>query len=192
MDVDDRPLRWRRSRGEHLIEGAVIHAMGEQIVVGDEEIDAWDFLDRSPDLIGSTLSVHALIPPEPPIIRCVPDDAIAFHAGHSRFGQLESLNQTFLGAEFLLPGVWDYGRFKEEMLRGNVGYTDAQYEMGGWLYAHWMLEHSFERYRVAPHSQVSGDAVRGERKGKIDPGVSFNHGRLTNEINRNLKEMGDT
>ena len=158
--------------------------MGEYIKVGDEVIAAWHFLDQSPDLVGEALSVHCLIDPSGRIIRCVPDNHRANHAGHSRFGFLEDLNWTFLGAEFLLPGTWVYADFLTEMGRGNVGFTDAQYEAGGELYAKWMKDYDFARSRIVGHSVVSGDEVRGQGRAKKDPGVGLNQGRLTIAIDR--------
>ena len=164
--------------------------MGQNIVVGDDVWDAWTFLDTSPELIGGALSVHALIHPDGTVTRCVEDDRRAYHAGHSRLGTLENLNETFLGAEFLLPGEWNYADFIREMGRGDVGFTDEQYVAGGQLYAGWMATHDFDRARVVTHSQVAGDDVRGEGRGKVDPGVGFNQGRLSNEIARNVPADG--
>ncbi len=179
MNVIEKDLPWSRPRRQR-IEGAIIHAMGEKI----GEVPAWDFLNKSPEFTGGALSAHCLIHPNGDITRCVPDDERAWHAGHSRFGTLDNLNETFLGAEFLLPGEWQYDEFKREMHRGNVGFTDEQYEAGGELYAQWMREHGFDRSRVVTHAQVAGDDVRGPGLGKLDPGVGFNHGRLTIAIDR--------
>lgn len=183
MEDVTRPLRWYRAR-RHKIEGAVIHCMGENIVVGDDVWAAWTFLDESPELTGVALSVHALIHPDGTVTRCVPDDQRANHAGHSRFGTLKNLNETFLGAEFLLPGEWNYADFIREMGRGDVGFTDEQYVAGGALYAGWMEAHDFDRSRIVGHSVVSGDDVRGAGRGKLDPGVGFRHGRLTIAIDK--------
>lgn len=159
--------------------------MGEYIMVNGQPIDAWGFLDQSPELVGEALSAHCLITPSGDVIRCVPDDHRANHAGHSKFGPLADLNWRFLGAEFLLPGEWLYDPdFLREMGRGDVGFTDEQYEAGGELYAQWMEEYDFSRDRVVGHSVVAGDDVRGAGRGKKDPGVGFHHGRLTIAIDR--------
>ena len=158
--------------------------MGENIVVGADVWAAWTFLDKSPELTGVALSAHALIHPDGTVTRCVPDDHRANHAGHSHLGNLENLNETFLGAEFLLPGEWDYANFVREMGTGEVGFTAEQYEAGGELYAGWMKAHDFDRARVVTHSQVAGDDIRGEGRGKLDPGVGFHQGRLTIAIDR--------
>ena len=185
MNAIEQLLRWSRPRRDR-IQGALVHAMGESIWVEERRsyLPAWDFLDESPQITGVALSAHCLIYPDGKIVRCVPDAHRANHAGHSKFGSLENLNDTFLGAEFLLPGEWNYGEFVQEMGRGNVGFTGEQYEAGGWLYATWMMDHDFERPRIVSHSQVAGDDVRGEGRGKLDPGIGFNQGRLTIAIDR--------
>ena len=182
--IIQHPVPWSHTR-RRPIEGAIIHAMGELVVVpGKGTYPAAEFLERSPELVGSSYSAHRLVDPEGDIVVCVPDDRLAFHAGDSRLGELIGLNKTFLGLEWLLPGEWVYGDFVVEMGRGNVGYTDEQYESGGWQYAQWMQEHDFERPRIVTHAQVAGDDVRGPGLGKRDPGVGFNHGRLTMAIDR--------
>ena len=163
--------------------------MGERIVAGNDVYSAWDFLNDSPRLAKDALSVHVLIEPSGRLIRCVPDEDRANHAGWSKLGSLEDLNWSFLGAEFLLPGEWVYDPdFLREMRTGNVGFTDEQYTAGGWLYADWMRKYDFPRARITGHSMVAGDDVRGEGKGKVDPGVGFKHGRLTNAIMRATEE----
>ena len=114
---------------------------------------------------------------------------MAFHAGVSSYRGHTNLNTGFLGAEFLLPGEWVYGDFLKEMRTGDVGFTDAQYDAGGWLYANWMVEHNFARDWIVSHSIVADDYVRGKGKGKRDPGVGFRHGRLTINIDRWVKEL---
>ena len=188
--IIERPVPWSHRRRRD-VEGAIIHAMGERIEVpGKGAYPAAYFLKHSPELVGSSYSAHRLLAPNGDILVCVPDDRLAFHAGDSRLGELIGLNKTFLGLEWLLPGEWVYGDFIVEMGRGNVRFTDEQYEAGGWQYAQWMREHDFERPLIVTHAQVAGDEVRGPGLGKVDPGVGFNHGRLTIAIQRALQEMG--
>ena len=123
------------------------------------------------------------------IIRCVADDREAYHAGHSKFGELENLNRTFLGAEWLVPGEWNYQQFITQMGRGNIPFTDEQYDAGGWLYATWIKAHGFGLNQILTHMQVSGDHVRGKGKGKRDPGVAFNRGRFTMAVTRWLGQL---
>ena len=178
---------WSHTR-RRPVEGAIIHAMGELVIVPEKgTYPAAEFLERSPELVGSSYSAHRLVAPNGDIIVCVPDDRLAFHARDSRLGELVGLNKSFLGLEWPLPGKWIYGDFVVEMGRGNVGYTDEQYEAGGELYAQWMREHGFDRSRIVTHAQVAGDDVRGEGNGKTDPGIGFNQGMLTNAIVRAQK-----
>ena len=186
--VRNGAVRWSRARREP-VRGAIIHAMGEWIILDDKGmVPALQLLKRSHMLLGLTLSVHCLIKPNGMIVRCVGDDREAYHAGHSKFGELENLNRTFLGAEFLVAGEWGYAAFRTEMLRGKVGYTAEQYDAGGWLYATWMKAHGFGLNQIMTHAQVSGDHVRGKGKGKLDPGT-FNRGRFNLKIHSWMGEL---
>ena len=188
--VVDAPVPWKR-KGDRReeIQGALVHAMGEYIVVEDGTRSALDFLRESPDLTGESYSAHCLVKPDGTLQQCVDDHKEAFHAGFSRRGNLTLLNRSFLGLEFLLPGTWSYGPFIKEMKTGSVHFTEAQYRTAGWRYASWMLAYGFGRGDVVSHSSVAGDNVRGEGKGKRDPGVGFNHGMLTNWITRWTKHL---
>jgi len=181
-----------RRRSEHGITevlGVIVHAMGERIIVQRDPIDAWEFLDESPDLIGELLSVHAICHPDGTLTVCADDGAKCNHAGVSHLADMSDLNWTFLGIEFLLQGAWAYRDFRKAMDTGAVRYTDAQYEAGGWWIATKMRQYGFGRGRVARHSQVSGDDIRGRGLGKRDPGVGFNDGRLTVAIDRWLEAI---
>lgn len=172
-------IRWGKAREEKIL-GVVYHAMGEKIVVGKVVYPALEFLQESPDLAGLSYSVHCLARPDGVLVEGVPDERQAWHAGTSQLGALVDLNRTFLSIEFLLPGEWTYKPdFVNAMRRGIPHFTDAQYVSGSWWIATKMRRYNFGKPLVVPHFQVSGDDVRGEGKGKIDPGVGFNHGRLT-------------
>ncbi len=182
--VIEHPVPWSHHR-RRPVEGGIIHAMGEFIEVPNKGMyPAAEFLERSPELVGSSYSAHRLLTPSGEIIVCVPDDRLAFHAGDSRLGELIGLNRTFLGLEWLVEGEWHITAFNEAMRKGTAKFTDKQYESGGWQYAQWMLDYAIPRHRIVTHAQVAGDDVRGPGLGKLDPGVGFNHGRLTNSINR--------
>ena len=179
---------WHRKRHRE-IEGAVTHAMGEYVEVpGEGTCPAAEFLDRSPELVHASLSAHRLLAPNGDILLLVPDDRIAYHAGDSRLGELIGLNKTFLGLEWLVPGEWHITAFNDAMRKGKAKFTDEQYESGGWQYAQWMEAYDFGRHRVVTHAEIAGDDVRGPGLGKLDPGVGFNQGRLTNEIIRAQEE----
>ena len=165
------------------VSGAIIHSMSERVLVEGEALYATDYLDEM------GLSVHAMITPDGTVLECVPPEYVAFHAGVSAYDGERFLNATFLGCEFLVAGTHDWPSFKVAITE-NQPYTEAQYEAGGWLYASWMLR--FPRLtlpRVVYHSRVSGDAVRGPGKGKLDPGPAFNRGRFEQCLSRWLAEL---
>ncbi len=188
-EIIDAPVAWKKER-RRRIEGVVVHAMGERIIVGEQTYDAELFLALSPDLIKKSVSAHRLVKPDGSMVLLVDDNFVSYHAGESRLGELVGLNSTFLGIEFLLPGKWAYPEFKVAMKKGLPAFTDAQYESGGWQCAQWMMAYEFGRQRIVDHQAVAGDDVRGPGLGKIDPGVGFNHGRLTNVINAELAAAG--
>lgn len=181
-NITEHPVAWSHRR-RRPVEGALIHAMGEFIVVpGKGTFPAADFLERSPELVGSSYSAHRLLAPDGDIIHCVPDTRLAFHAGDSRLGEMIGLNRTFLGLEWLVEGEWHITAFNEGMRKGTIHYSEEQYKSGGWQYASWMRAYDIPRHRIVTHQQVAGDDVRGVGFGKLDPGLGFNHGRLTNYI----------
>ncbi|KKN68911.1 hypothetical protein LCGC14_0446970 [marine sediment metagenome] len=182
--IIEQLVEWHGIRHRN-VEGIVTHAMGEYIVVpGKGTFHATEFLERSPELVGKTLSAHCLGQPNGEIVRLVPDDRLAWHAGESRLGDLIGLNKTFLGYEWLVPGEWHITAFNDAMRTGKAQFTPEQYESGGWQYAQWMNAYDFGRHRVVTHAQVAGDDVRGPGRGKLDPGVGFNQGRLSIAIDR--------
>ena len=73
---------------------------------------------------------------------------------------------------------------------GEVEFTDAQYESGGWQYAQWMMTHTFGRDRIATHQYVAPDDVRGPGLGKHDPGRGFRMQRLQQSISNHLAAAG--
>ncbi len=194
--VVERPFTHKiRRRSEHnitRIEGAVVHAMGESIVLPDGSVhDAWTFLDKSFELLGDfSRNVHCLIETDGLIVECANEGAKCNHAGVSQLGALSNLNWTFLGAELLLAGQWVHTPdFLKEMRSGRVGYTDAQYNSAAWLFATWATEHDFGWDRVVSHSSVSGDDVRGEDLGKLDPGRGWGVGRFQSLWRKWMEEL---
>ncbi len=186
MKFLDHVVPWSKTRS-HAILGAVRHAMGERVVVPNKGIyDAEVFLEKSPELVGFSLSAHRLIKPDGTILVCVADDRVAYHAGDSKYGELVGLNRTFLGVEFLMPGEWIYSDFKQAMLNGSAKFTAEQYDAGGWQFAEWMQTYGFGYANIVDHSGVAGDDVRGPGQGKLDPGCGFVHGRLTDRIRHYL------
>lgn len=151
------------------VSGALVHSMAEWILADSTSIERYYSVVWLQKL---KLSVHAFITPTGTIIRSVPDSRGALHAGVSKFQDLSGLNKSFLGAEFLVPGMHNYSTFLEAIKTDC--FTDNQYKSGGYLYAYWSTQ--FPRVNkdtIVAHSFVSGDDVRGRGKGKKDPGPGF-------------------
>jgi N-acetyl-anhydromuramyl-L-alanine amidase AmpD len=74
--------------------------------------------------------------------------------------------------KFLVPGKNDFGSFSKKIEEAGC-YTDEQFEAAVKLTKEWMHEFGIKKEDVVRHSDVSGDDVRGERKGKTDPGSGF-------------------
>ncbi len=175
-------IKWKKPRRDP-VQGIVYHAMGEYIVIGDGVLSAASFLQESPEICGEAYSAHCLSKPSGSLEIMASDDWRTWHAGVSELGGIRHLNNTFLGIEFLVPGDWVYDPdFIRQMKTGTVKFTEEQYVAGAWWIATKMLQYQFGRPAVVFHSQVAGDDVRGEGRGKLDPGVGFNHGKLTSLI----------
>lgn len=184
-------VRWQHRR-RLPVRGALIHAIGQGVIVPGEDASIYvvDFLRRSPELIGSSVSTHRVVHPRGEISICVPDDRVAFHAGESQFGELRNLNQTFLGLELVVEGEWKYSDFVLALDSGEISYTEEQYFSAGWQCAQWMMEHKFGRDRIARHSSVASDDVRGPGLGKYDPGTGFSWRDLQEQITIHLEAAG--
>ena len=168
-----------RARKEgHVVQGAIVHAMGEYI----GGVWAGDFLAKM------GYSVHALIAPDGDLIEGVDPARVAYHAGVSQWQDYtvsHSLNETFLGCEFLVEGDHTLETLYAAMARDDC-YTEDQYVMGGLLYAQWMRDFNIPEELILGHSMVAGDDVRGAGNGKRDPGDGFQWARLKEEIAKNL------
>jgi len=155
--------------------GSVLHSVSEYIIRPGHDRFCTDFID----MLG--LSVHAYIMPDGLIARSLGEHLIAHHAGESMV-QVDGkehwfLNRSTLGAEFVVEGHYDLGSFHKQ-IRKSEAYTEEQYRSGGWLYAGWALEYNFTRQDVWGHSFVAGDGVRGDGRGKQDPGRGFDRDRF--------------
>jgi len=146
--------------------GVVIHSMAEYLKLDDGPKYAKDFL------ISVGLSVHGFIQPGGRYDKMLDTPNKAFHAGKSRFGDLENLNSHFLGFELLVPGEHDFASFSEAIETPGT-YTDAQFMTAVDVCKWWMKEYNIPADAVVRHSDVSGDDVRGAGKGKTDPGSAF-------------------
>ena len=173
LDVDGiiGPGTWKEMFGCSMDDfspiGILVHSMTEYIEWEGETITAAKLLENL------KLSVHALIHPDGSIEEIVPASKKAAHAGKSVHNGLTNLNSYFLGYEILVPGKNDFGSFSEKIQRPGC-YTDKQFDSAVYLTKGWMQEFDIHVSDVVRHSDVSGDDVRGERKGKTDPGIGFN------------------
>ena len=151
--------------------GIVVHSMGEYLFWEGEWITAHDFLKEL------KLSVHGFIHPDGEYEKMISSPGRASHAGKSLHEGLSGLNSHYLGFELLVPGKHDYGSFLKAIETPGV-YTEAQFERAVNVCKYWMDKYNFSASKVVRHSDVSGDDVRGEGKGKVDPGSAFDWKRF--------------
>lgn len=107
------------------------------------------------------VGVHYVVTdePKPRVIRMVPEDMAAFHAGNSSWGKLEGLNQHSIGIEII-----NYD--------GNIyPYSDAQADIIFALCAEIIRRHGIKPWNVVAHSDIAVGR-------KIDPGSKFPWARL--------------
>ena len=107
------------------------------------------------------VGVHYVVTDEakPRVIRMVPEDKAAFHAGKSAWGKLDGLNQHSIGIEII-----NYD--------GNVyPYSDAQAEIIFALCAEIIRRHDIKPWNVVAHSDIAIGR-------KVDPGSKFPWGKL--------------
>jgi N-acetyl-anhydromuramyl-L-alanine amidase AmpD len=96
---------------------------------------------------------------KPRVIRMVPEDKAAFHAGKSTWGKLDGLNQHSVGIEII-----NYD--------GNVyPYSDAQADIIFALCSEIIRRHDIKPWNVVAHSDIAVGR-------KIDPGSKFPWARL--------------
>jgi len=155
--------------------GIIIHSMTEWIDWEGEEIHARELLEK----LG--LSVHALVHPDGTIENLTPTTQKAAHAGKSIHKGIEHLNGYTLGFELLVSGNNDYGTFINKIDKPGC-YTDAQIDAAKELTKEWMETYNIRIQDVVRHSDVSGDSVRGDGKGKKDPGDSFPFGKFIESL----------
>lgn len=107
------------------------------------------------------VGVHYVVTDEakPRVIRMVPEDKAAFHAGKSTWGKLDGLNQHSIGIEII-----NYD--------GNVyPYSDAQADIIFALCAEIIRRHDIKPRNVVAHSDIAVGR-------KIDPGSKFPWAKL--------------
>ena len=151
--------------------GVIVHSMAEYLKMDDGPMYAHDFLKS----IG--LSVHGFIKPDGTYEKMVSSPGKAFHAGKSEWDGLSGLNSHFLGFELLVPGTHDYGSFSKAIETEGT-YTEEQMVTAIETCKYWMVQYGISADNIVRHSDCSGDHVRGEGKGKIDPGSAFDWERF--------------
>lgn len=166
----DNPVNENSKRRSKPADGIVIHSMGEY--VGDQY--APDFLHN----IG--LSAHYFITPDGLVVYGVDHDRIAYHAGESKLGDEEDLNNTFIGIEILIQGKHNWGSFVTAIKDPN-SFHNIQYERTAEICDNLMDIYPDITYdRIVEHSEVSGPDVR--KNPKIDPGEGFDMEKLKDMI----------
>lgn len=155
--------------------GIVVHSMAEYLDLPEGPVYAKDFLESI------NLSVHGFITPDGRYDKMVDSPEKAFHAGHSEWNGYRYLNSHFLGFELLVKGVHNYGTFIKEIHQKDC-YTEAQFEMAVEVCRWWMGYYNIEKKNIIRHSDCSGDDVRGEGKGKKDPGPAFDWERFKKSL----------
>lgn len=143
--------------------GIIIHSMAEFLKTEHGPQKASDFIKSI------NLSVHGYIHPDGTYESHIKSPKKAFHAGKSKFQDLTNLNSHFLGIELLLPGTHDYASFSEGIQKEGA-YTQESIDTAIEVCKYWMKLYNIPLTSIVRHSDVSGDHVRGKRKGKTDPG----------------------
>lgn len=130
------------------------------------------------------ISAHAYIDPEGGVNYICDENHKAWHAGRSRWNGETDLNRVSLGVELVVEGAHDWFSFLRAIREPDC-YNSLQYRALGWLIYIWCLAHvNITHDRIVAHSQISGDDVRGEGKGKPDPGDGFDWERMWEEIEK--------
>lgn len=148
MNIINTPSPYGRSG--NIPKRGIIHAMGE--FIKDDDGTVYSAADW---LIKCGWSAHLLIHPSGDVMRCRRNDQVAWHA--------KGYNIGTLGAEFLVPGIHDYGTFIETIKKPYL--TDAEYAAGvDIIRREWVGDLGILHFNR--HSDV--DPAR-----KVDPGDGF-------------------
>jgi len=146
-------------------EGVIVHAMGELV----NGVPAWEHLQDA------GFAAHRLIDPAGAIVQAVPDDRIAWHAGHSRHGMTSGLNRRTLGVELLVAGSHTWATFVRALRGRDCPFPPAQRHALTWCCRDWAERFPSIGY-VLGHEHVSGPWVRDDPK--PDPGPWLELGKL--------------
>ena len=154
-------MRWRPSpnfterRGVNCPDMVVLHYTG--MATAEAAIER--LCDPAPEV-----SAHFLIAENGEATQMVAEDMRAWHAGCSRWGEIEDVNSHSIGIELANPGhVLGYHPFPE-----------AQMEM-----LEQLLREILERWQITPDRVVGHEHIAPGRK--IDPGEKFDWQRLARQ-----------
>lgn len=118
----------------------------------------------------SQVSAHYIIGKDGEIVQCVEDQAKAWHAGLSRLGDREKVNDFSLGIELVNAQT------------GTDPFTDAQYDSLNRLVAHLVAKYQIPRDRIVGHKDIT------DRPDKNDPAVNFDWSRFLAGVDSVLGE----
>ena len=155
--------------------GIIVHSMAEYLKMPEGPMKAHDFLKTL------KLSVHGFIHPDGTYEKMVSSPGKAFHAGKSEWNGLQHLNSHYLGFELLVQGEHDFGTFSKAIEQEGT-YTEEQFKTSVETVKWWMNQYDIPADNVVRHSDCSGDHVRGNGKGKVDPGSAFDWERFKKDI----------
>lgn len=128
----------------------VLHCMGEFIDTENEDYYATDWLKYK------KYSAHRMVTPTGTVIRCVPDEYVAWHA--------RDYNSFALGVEFLVPGLHNWITFVKAIKNNYV--SSGQFAAGVWQVNQWLKDYSISVDNVVTHQEI-------DPKRKNDPGPGF-------------------
>jgi AmpD protein len=117
------------------------------------------------------VSAHYLLTREGEVHQLVDEDDVAWHAGRSRLGKREAVNEFSIGIELVGGEKWDY--------------TEVQYETLAEL-----IQDIRSRHNVPVENIVGHDKIATPKGRKKDPGKHFDWNRLRQAIS--ARELATT
>lgn len=147
MNILNIPSNHYKPGFKRDIDLIVVHSIGQYIDTENEDYHAIEWLKK----LG--LSTHYFVDFTGPVIRCVNENDIAWHA--------KGFNTNSIGIELMVPGIFNYGSFLEKIKKPWIG--GDQYDSLVKL-----VKDLKSRYdaKVVRHSDI--DPSR-----KVDPGAGF-------------------
>lgn len=153
----------------------IIHSMSKEILYHSKTYTYKEWLCK----LG--LECHGFIFQDGNIEHWIDKDLRADHAGKSEWNGDTNLNSCSLGYEILIEGVNDWAGFKKAIAKPE-SFKDAVYVSLSKEVAKDCKRFNIPLHNILLHSDVSGDDVRGEGKGKIDAGSGFDYVRFINMV----------